>query len=87
MKGVIMEQKCTEGETVGFAEGLEQIDSVVRTVSSMLNRFNRAMIFIGVDKAGIPLGKTFSEEDFPLIDGRFREKLNRLPEYSLALGS
>lgn len=79
--------ECREGETVGFSEGLEQIDSAVRTMSSMLNRFNHATIFIGVDKKGRPLGRMFSEDDFPLIDAKIREKLNRAPVYSMELGS
>ena len=82
-----MNPLCIESETVGFSEGLEHIDSAVRTMSSMLNRFNRATIFIGVDKTGRPLVKTYSEDDFPLIEKAIGEKLNRLPKYSLSLGS
>lgn len=79
--------ECREGEKVGFSEGLEQIDSAVKTMSSMLNRFNHATIFIGVDKTGRPLGRTLSEDDFPIIEAKIREKLNRMPKYSTEIGS
>ena len=79
--------ECREGEKVGFSEGLEHIDFAVKTMSSMLNRFNHATIFIGVDKTGRPLGRTFSEDDFPIIEAKIREKLNRLPKYSIEIGS
>ena len=78
---------CREGETVGFVEGLDDAVHAVKTMSSMLNRFNRAKIFIGVDKNGEPLGRTFSEKDFPLIERTIKEKLNRLPKYSFELAS
>ena len=78
---------CREGETVGFFEDLDDAVAAVKTMSSMLNRFNHAMIFFGVDKDGEPLGRTYSENDFPLIEKAIREKLNRLPKFSFGLGS
>ena len=87
MNGAGMNHKCSEGETVGFVEDLDNVCPAVKTMSSMLNRFNHAKIVIGVDKNGEPLGRTFSKDDFPLIDRAIREKLNRIPRYSLKIGS
>lgn len=79
-----MNKKCVEGEMVGFAENME---SAVRTMSSMLNRFNHATVFVGVGKDGIPLGRINGESDINRMDLCIREKLNRLPKYSLSMGS
>lgn len=69
-----------EGPTVEFVDGMEDIDQAIRSMSAMLNRYNRADIYIGVNIDGIPTGADVSEKDADVIRRRVGELMNRLPQ-------
>ena len=74
----------TEGWTTGFISGMENLDDAIKMMSGMLNRFNRAEVFVGVGPDGEPTGISFSPEDPDKIRERMAEIMNRLPEVSVS---
>ncbi len=66
--------------TVEFVDGMEGLDQAVRSLSAMLNRFNKAEIYIGVGIDGRPAGADLSEEDISRIDERIGQLMNRHPQ-------
>lgn len=75
-----------EGETVEFIDDMSGVDSAVRSMTAMLNRFNRARIVFGVDSEGEIIGNRFSEKDAELFVSKVKERSNRMPEIEHEIG-
>ena len=76
-----------EGETVGFICSMEQVDDAVRMMTSMLNRFNRADVYIGVDRDGTVLGIDVPDNAPEIVLERIGAKVNHPPKVSVEIGS
>ncbi len=74
-----------EGEIVEFVDGMEHLDEAIRAMSAMLNRYNNARIFIGVDGLGHAIGADLSSEDIDTVRTRVSELLNRMPVMNITL--
>jgi hypothetical protein len=77
----------TEGWTTGFFGGMDRLDDAIKSMSAMLNRFNRADIFIGVGPDGEPLGIQVDLDCPEMIRARMAELMNRLPDAEITLES
>lgn len=62
---------------------MEDAEGAVRMLTAMLNRFNRADVFIGVRRDGSILGIDVSENDIRTIHEVMRSKVNHLPDVSI----
>ena len=74
-----------EGETRGFVDSMDRMDEAIRMMTAMLNRFNRAEVYIGITRDGEHTGIDVSEEDVRDILERMDEKVNHRPDVSVTL--
>ena len=63
---------------------MEGLDDALRAMSAMLNRFNRAEIYIGVDSGGNPIGH-LTEDDVCSVKKRMSEKVRTTPDAKIFL--
>ncbi len=77
----------TESEIRGFVSGMDGLDEAVRMMTAMLNRFNKADVFIGADHDGQVIGIEASDSDVQAVMDRMKEKVNHLPEVSVTVES
>lgn len=75
----------SENETRGFVSGMDELDAAVKMMTAMLNRFNKAEIYIGVGKDGKILDREFSEEDVSKVSERMGELINHMPQTVVSL--
>ncbi len=73
-----------EGATVEFVDSMEDLDDGLRSMAAMLNRYHRAEILIGVDSDGETTGIDVGEEDLDAVRSRIRERMNTVPEATVA---
>ena len=74
----------TEGWTTEFVDGMDQLDDALRSMTAMLNRFNKAEVYIGVDGEGEPIGH-LTEDDVAKVIGRMSEKVRTAPKAKVTL--
>ena len=75
----------SEGWTTGLFEDMSEAEAAVKSMTAMLNRFNKATIVIGVDKNGDPSGIRLSNADAETFRRIMSSKMNRIPETSITL--
>ena len=75
----------TEDWTVEFIDSMDQLDEGLKNMTAMLNRFNKASIFIGVDKNGNILENDLSEDDVKAIRKRMNEMVRTSPDVNISL--
>ena len=51
------------GATVEFIDCMENIDEAIRSMTAMLNKYNRARVYIGVDRDGKATSADLTEDD------------------------
>ena len=69
----------SEGETVEFCDGMQDLDMALRSMTAMLNRYNRCKVYIGVGIDGSPLGIGPTEKDLEIISARCDEIVRARP--------
>jgi len=69
----------SESETVEFCDGMQDLDMALRSMTAMLNRYNRCKVYIGVGIDGSPLGINPTEEDVLRISARCDEIVRTRP--------
>ena len=72
-----------EDEVNAFIGGMDSLDDGIKALSSMINRFNRASLYIGVGPNGRMLGIDIPEGIDRIIFERMEEKLNHMPKVSV----
>lgn len=77
----------TEGATLEFVDGMDQLDDALKAMTAMLNRSNRATVLIGVGDDGEALGIDLCADDIDIIEQRMLSKLNHRPAVSISLES
>ena len=77
----------SENETRGYVIGMEDLDDAVKMMTAMLNRFNKADVYIGVGKDGKVLDRVFSEDDVSKVSKRMGELINHMPQTAVSLES
>ena len=76
-----------EGWTVAFFDGMEEADSAVKSMTAMLNRFNKATVVIRARKDGRTAGEGLSEKDVDAVLGIISARTNRMPDVRVTLES
>ncbi len=76
-----------EGWTVAFFDGMEEADSAVKSMTAMLNRFNKATVVIKARKDGRTAGEGLSEKDVDAVLGIISARTNRMPDVRVTLES
>lgn len=69
----------SESETVEFCDGMQDLDMALRSMTAMLNRYNRCKVYIGVGTDGSPLGIEPAEKDLGIISARCDEIVRAKP--------
>ncbi|MBE6523790.1 MAG: hypothetical protein E7Z65_02810 [Thermoplasmata archaeon] len=57
-----------ENATTAFFESMDDITEAIKAMTAMLNRYNRAELFIGINHKGFPCGNDMTDEDIFRID-------------------
>ena len=76
-----------EGWTVAFFDGMEEADSAVKSMTAMLNRFNKATVVIRAGRDGRTAGEGLSEKDVDAVLEIMSAKTNRMPDVRVTLES
>ncbi len=72
------------GATTQFIDDLEHLDLAIKSVSAMLNRYNKADIYIGIDSFGIPTGTEIPDDYEEMILNRMCEVMNTMPSADIS---
>ena len=75
-----------EGPVTAFFEGMEQLEEAVKTLTGMLNRYNRGRILLGVDSHGDVIGKAFCETDVGTVRETIGKSINHVPDVRIRIG-
>ena len=62
-----------ENEITEFKSSISQLDKGVLSMTAMLNRSNRGVVYFGVDDKGDVIGLDVGESTFEKIRGAFRD--------------
>lgn len=74
-----------EDETTEFVDGMQQLDEALKAMASMLNRYNRADVYIGVGGDGTVFGQDLSDDDVARVIERMGEKVRCQPKAAVRL--
>lgn len=74
-----------ENGTTEFVDGMEDLDEALRSVAAMLNRYNRADVYIGVGPDGEPAGACLGDEDVETVRRSMESGMNTVPEAGISL--
>ena len=69
----------SESETVEFVGSMDDLDMALRSMTAMLNRYNRCTVYIGVDINGSPTGIGPSDKDISSIRAKMSEIVRAQP--------
>ena len=76
----------SEGPITAFFDGMEQLEEAVKTLTGMLNRYNRGRILLGVDSHGDVLGRSFCETDVGTVRETIGKSMNHVPDVRIQIG-
>ena len=60
----------SEDATTEFINGLDHLDDALKSMTAMMNRYNRADIYIGVDDQGNVIGIDADDDTIGMIRDR-----------------
>ena len=77
----------SEDATTEFISGLDHLDDALKSMTAMMNRYNRADIYIGVDDQGNVIGIDADEQSLETIRDRMEQVINHVPDVKISLES
>lgn len=73
------------GATVEFIDSMDHLDEAIKAMTAMLNKYNRARVYIGVDNGGKATAAVLNEDDVQKIIATVKEKVNNRPKLEVTL--
>ncbi len=73
------------GATVEFIDSMDNLDEAIKSMTAMLNKYNRASVYIGVDKDGDAISDDLTDDDVQKVIDTINTKVNNCPELKVSL--
>ncbi|MBQ7979513.1 MAG: ATP-binding protein [Candidatus Methanomethylophilaceae archaeon] len=77
----------SEDATTVFISGLDHLDDALRSMTAMMNRYNRADIYIGVDDQGNVIGIDADDDTIEMMRNRMSQVINHVPDVTITVES
>ena len=74
-----------EGWTVEFVDGMGNLRDAVRSMTAMLNRFNRCKVYIGVSDDGGVIGSGYGEAEVSEVESLIATSMNNRPHAEVSV--
>ena len=73
------------GATVEFINSMDNLDEAIKSMTAMLNKYNRASVYIGVDIDGRAIADDLTEDDVQKVIDSIHTKVNNRPVLKVTL--